>query len=118
MDPVTLAALFGAAAKVATPTPAVSGANGAFSNQFQENGIAPWNVNMGGSGTPPTAQAFSRPDSFVLGLTGLNSATGVASGSGIAVQNMAAPFGAGGNSWIMLAMVAVVAAGAAWLIKK
>jgi hypothetical protein len=95
--------------------PAQSASNGNFANTFQENGIASWNVNMGGNG-PPAAQAF-RPDSFVLGLTGLNSATGAASGAGLAVANTAAPF-AGANSMGMLLVVAVIAAGAAWIIKK
>lgn len=99
-------------------TPAVSGSNGNFANQIQQNGPAPWSLSMGGSG-PPVARAFeSRPDSFVMGLTGLSTATNRAVGNGIAVNQPAAITNSlFQNPW-MWAGLAVAAVGVAWIAKK
>ncbi len=96
----------------AASAPAQSSSSGNFSNQFQMNGIAGWNVNMGGDG-PPTRQAFGRTNAFVMGLTGLNTADGTSAGNGIAASNVATS-----RSWVSLALVAALAAGAVWVLKK
>lgn len=98
--------------------PNVSGANGNFTNQIQQNGPAPWSLSMGGSG-PPVARAFeSRPDSFVMGLTGLSTATNRAVGNGIGVTQPAAITNSlFQNPW-MWGAIAVAVVGAAWVGKR
>lgn len=120
MDPVSAGLQLIGMFKGGAQSPAVtSGGNGTFSNQtLIFGGLPAWNMNMGGNGTPPTAQAFDttpRADSLVMGLTGLSTVTGQAGGNGIAATQPAALV----RSWSTLALVGAVAFGAAYfLIKK
>lgn len=96
--------------------PAVSGSSGNFANQYQNNAPASWSLSMGGKG-PPVAQAF-RPDSLVMGLTGLSTTTNKAVGNGIAVTQPAAITNSlFQNPW-MWGAIAVAVVGVAWIGKK
>lgn len=100
-------------------SPTVSSSTaGSFSGQtlvFGAPSIPSWNGANGGTG-PDISTAFNgRPDSFVMGLTGLNTTTGYAGGSGISVANQ--PSGVMGSSVAMLGLVAAVAVVATLLIK-
>ena len=105
-----------ALSKGGSAPPAVSGSSGNFANQMQQNGPAPWSLSMGGTG-PAVAQAF-RPDSYVMGLTGLSTATNRAVGNGIAVTQPAAITNSlFQNPW-MWGAVAIAVVGVAWIGKK
>lgn len=98
--------------------PAVSGSNGNFANQIQQNGPAPWTLTMGGKGEPSVGQAFQRPDSLVMGLTGLSTTTNKAVGNGTAVTQPAAVTNSlFQNPW-MWGALAIGAVGVAWVAKK
>lgn len=99
--------------------PAVSGSSGNFANQVQQNAPAPWTLVMGGKGEPAVGRAFeSRPDSFVMGLTGLSTSTNKAVGSGTAVSQPAAITNSlFQNPW-MWGAIAVAVVGVAWIAKK
>jgi|GEM_PF-3374135 hypothetical protein len=113
MDPIAAGMqLLGIAASGNRAPTDVSSSNGNFANQYQMFGLPGWNVNLGGDG-PPQAQAFSnRPDSLVLGLTGIDSATGAAAGNGVAVSQPAAVT----RGWSTLALVGCVGFGLAMMI--
>jgi hypothetical protein len=97
---------------------------GSFSGQtivFGNSNIPDWNPAVGGNG-PAQAQAYwpaRGPDSFVMGLTGLNTQTGFAAGNGIAVQNQATQpqFAALSSSWETLALVGALAVAATLILK-
>lgn len=103
---------------------AQSSSAGSFAGQtliMGNTSLPDWLPSLGGSG-PGQAMAFGQPraDSYVMGLTGLNTATGYAAGSGIAVQNTPTQqysMGAGGNSWMVLGLVAAGAVALTLLIK-
>lgn len=119
MDPIAAGlqalSIFKGGAQSPTVT---SGGNGTFSNQtLVFGGLPSWNMFNGGSGTPPTAQAFDtapRADSLVMGLTGLSTVTGKAGGNGLGVTQPAALV----SNWSTLALVAAVGFGAAYFLKK
>lgn len=96
------------------PPTASSSSDGNFAYQTMLTGMPGWNVNLGGDG-PPQAQAFtqSRPDSLVMGLTGISTATNRAAGNGISV---AQPSVATGN-WTALALVGALGFGLAYFLK-
>jgi hypothetical protein len=84
---------------------------------MSNHGLPAWNRTQGGNGQPPQAQAF-RPDSFVMGLTGLStSGAGTAVGNGTAVTQPAAITNSIlHNNWMWIA-IAVAAVGVAWVKK-
>ncbi len=116
---VAMAAL--SLAKPSGSPPAVSGSSGNFANQIQQNGQAPWTLMMGGKGQPPEARAFTaagRPDSYVMGLTGLSTTTNAAVGNGTAVTQPAAITNSlFQNPW-MWGALAVAVVGVAWVAKR
>lgn len=97
--------------------PAVSSSNGNFANQVMQNGQAAWQLSMGGSGQPPQALAF-RPDSFVAGLTGIDTSTNSAVGNGTAVNQPAAITNSLLHNPWMWAAGAIAVVGVAWMRKK
>lgn len=103
-------------AKGGSAPPAVSSSNGNFANQIMQNGQAPWQLSMGGKG-PPQAMAF-RPDSFVAGLTGIDTSTHSAVGNGTAVNQPAAITNSILHNPWMWAAGAIAVVGVAWMRKK
>lgn len=120
-----LAAVAGQALSSSKPAPASSALGGnAFNGQDinlgWQGGIPSWNRTQGGDGAPPEVVAF-RPDSYVMGLTGLSTQTNVAAGNGIAVNQPTAvlntaPFQALNNPTSLLLIGAIVLA-AVWIAK-
>ena len=118
IDPVSVGLqALGIIKGAATPAPAVSGSSGNFANQYQQNGPAPWTLVMGGGGEPRVAQAF-RPDSLVMGMTGLSTATNKAVGNGTAINQPAAITNSLFQNPFMWVALAVAVVGVAWVSKK
>ena len=95
--------------------PAVSSSNGNFGNQYQQNGPAPWTLAMGGKG--PAENVAFRPDSLVMGMTGMSTATNRAVGNGTAVNQPAALTNSVFQNPWMWGAVAVAVVGVAWIKK-
>lgn len=96
--------------------PAVSGSSGNFANQQMQNGQAPWVLTMGGKPAPENI-AF-RPDSLVMGMTGMSTGTNSAIGNGTAVNQPAAITNSILHNPWMWAAGAIAVVGVAWMRKK
>lgn len=113
------AAIAGAALNSSRAAPAAPAVSGGFNGQMLDlsnHGIPAWNRTQGGNGQPPQAQAF-RPDSLVMGLTGLSTTTNAAVGNGTAVTQPAAITNSLLHNNFMWIALAVAVVGVAWIKK-
>lgn len=79
-------------------------------------GLPAWNRNNGGNGQPPQAQAF-RPDSLVMGLTGLSTTTSSAAGNGLAATQPHAFLNTAPFQTTNILIIGAIVLGVLWLKK-